>query len=504
MPRSSLCRLAVPCLFAAWVASFCPASLVAQDLDAADRGLKHHQEGQVHTAAKRCVDANSPESAELLLEVMDREGRLSRNHFEAGHYRDIVFDYLIKLTDTYAKRRVADEVNKNKKNPFARQWAVEALGHFGGHEFGEFIERGLVDKDAGVRRWAAWSAGKVRYEHAAKKLERVARDRDDYARGNAIEALARIDAAAYGPGFVEGVRSDKSAAVRCALLGAAMELVPATAESLAQAALEDEDWRPRMQAVENLSKTKTKTAVDALIERGLHDNRSLIARKALEGLQTLTGEPISQVDVWPRWWADNRETFQFPEASGEVAERGEGNQTVTFEGIPVDSDHVAFVIDKSYWMQRDAVSKGVTRNEAAYVELEAVLSRLTGEPMFNIYVYDEEVNALSKKMLPLTPANAKRALRFAQSEAKGRSKDMWAALEMVVSDPKIDTVYLLSSGEADVGLYCHGNRIGRHIGDLHRFHKTIIHAIAYTEREGDRWHVEQPAKATGGTFRAVE
>ena len=81
---------------------------------------------------------------------------------------------------------------------------------------------------------------------------------------------------------------------------------------------------------------------------------------------------------------------------------------------------------------------------------------------------------------------------------------MWLALEQVVSDPDIDTVYLISSGEADSGLYVHGNRIGRHLADLNRFHQTTVHAICYGETEWDQSHVEAVAKATGGTFRVVK
>src|SRR5690606_8521989 len=172
---------------------------------------------------------------------------------------------------------------------------------------------------------------------------------------NAIEALARIDPQFSGT-VQAAIRDDKSGGVRAALLAAAPEVCQAECEALAVAALKDEDWRPRMQAVDNLRSTKTKTSVDALIT-ALHDARPAVGTRALTSLQKLTGQPIVQKEVWPKWWADNRETFQFPESS-DGAKPKRADATVAFEGIPLDSDHVAFVLDKSIWMQKPVQSSG--------------------------------------------------------------------------------------------------------------------------------------------------
>jgi len=74
-------------------------------------------------------------------------------------------------------------------------------------------------------------------------------------------------------------------------------------------------------------------------------------------------------------------------------------------------------------------------------------------------------------------------------------------LEKVVSDPDIDTAYLLSSGEPDTGLYVHYNRVTRHLRDLNRFHKVVVHTIVYSERKWFRDQLEKIALATGGEFK---
>ncbi|MGK0301596.1 MAG: hypothetical protein ACI89X_002475 [Planctomycetota bacterium] len=346
--------------------------------------------------------------------------------------------------------------------------------------------------------------GKIGYEPAIKKLKALSVHANEYVRGNAIEALARIDAQFSGT-MQTAIKGDRSAGVRAALLAAAPDLCKGVAESLAVAALKDTDWRPRMQAVDNLRSTKSKTSVDALIT-ALNDARSAVGVRAMTSLQTLTGQPISQQEVWPKWWADNRETFEFPESSDGSTKAKRKQATIAFEGIPLDSDHVAFVIDKSIWMQKKVESSDQqeTRDEASLDELRNVIKKLTDTDVeFSIWVYDEEVQRLGKKSVKLTKKAAARALKFASSEATGKEKNVWQVLEQVVMDPKIDTIYYISSGEADAGLYVHGERLGRHIADLNRFYKKTIHSIAYSQK-GYFPHVKPISDMTGGTFRGIE
>ena len=103
----------------------------------------------------------------------------------------------------------------------------------------------------------------------------------------------------------------------------------------------------------------------------------------------------------------------------------------------------------------------------------------------------------------MTKKSAKRALKFASSEPGGKSKDQWQVLEEVVREPDIDKIYFICSGEADAGLYVHGNRIGSHLRDLNRFCKKTVHAVAYSEK-GFHHHVKAVSDATGGTFRGTE
>ncbi len=465
------------------------------ELDRARQLLAERNEGQVREGAELCVKANSAAAVEVLLEVLEQTERRTHLHLSPGHYRDIVWDALVKITDLYARRRVEHEL-KTGRDPNVRQWCAELLGLYGEVGFGDTLKRALQAKDEDVVRQAARALGLLKFDGAIAQLQTLTKHRNDYVRANAIEALARIDQAQLGP-FTAAIVQDRSGGVRCALLGAAPQLCGEQTEALCTAALRDPDWRPRLQAVQNLGQIKTKTSVDGLVV-ALRDGRPVVAARAMHELQELTGQPIQQVEVWEKWWADNRATFGFPDQRG-VAKRDVG--TVAYNGVPVDSDHVAFLIDKSVMMQARLTAKGTSKEEAAHAELQQVLEKLDAKITFNVFNYDVAVTAFEKKAVPLTDKSRKRALEFAREKSVGKEKDIWQALAAVVADPTLDTAYLLSSGEPDTGLYVHWNRVTRHLADLNRFHKVTVHAVAYTDNEWFRDQLQKIAETTGGHFR---
>jgi HEAT repeat protein len=481
--------------------AFAAATLSAQaksspDLDRARQQLQDRTEEQVTEGAQLCARLDSVPAVEALLEVIEQTERRTFQHLPPGHYRDIVWDALVKIKDTYARKRVELEL-KNSHDESVRSWCAELLGIYGDATFGDTLRHALSAKNGDeVVRQAARALGMLKYADAVPQLVPLCQDKNDYVRANAIEALARIDQARV-VALTTAIAKDKSGGVRCALLGAAPELCGDDTEALCTAALHDPDWRPRMQAVENLGHIKTKTSVDALIA-ALRDGRPVVAARAERELQELTGQPIKQREMWEKWWADNRAAFAFPEKRGVAKHEG---GTVAYNGVPVDSDHVAFLIDKSVQMRATLQSKGMPKEEAAQQELQQVLVKLSDKITFNVFDYDIEVRAFAKKAVPLTPKSRERALAFAGEKSDGKEKDIWQALVTVVDDPTLDTAYLLSSGEPDTGLYVHWNRVTRHLADLNRFHKVTVHAIAYTDSEWFRDQLLKIAEVTGGEFQ---
>jgi HEAT repeat protein len=484
------------CAFLALLGLAAPA--FPEDLSRAKQLLAAPGEKDVRLGADACANANSPEAVELLLDVLERDLGPARPHLASAHYRDIAWEGLERISAPAARDRVEKELRTNRKNAFVRQWCAELLGIYGDERFGPTLTKALADSHEGVRRWAARSLGLLRHAPAAPALERLLKDEDPMVRANAHEALAWIDPAASKERYLEALRQDPDGGVRCALLGAVPGLYREASRDLAAAALKDADWRPRMQAVDNLALLRTKESMDALVEAA-GDVRPAVADRAATTLQRFTGKEIRDGASWKGWWAENRATFAFPEGDAAAPEAKEP-KTVAY-GLPLVSDHVAFLLDKSARMADVLQATKTSKDRAAHDELQRVLSGLHGRLVFQVYVYREEVEAFRKEPVALDPKEQEKALRFVARQGTKGAKDIWKALETVVGDPAIDTAYLLSSGEPDVGLYVHWNRVTRHLQDLNRFHKVVVHTVVYSESQWFRDQLEKIAAATGGRFQ---
>ena len=81
---------------------------------------------------------------------------------------------------------------------------------------------------------------------------------------------------------------------------------------------------------------------------------------------------------------------------------------------------------------------------------------------------------------------------------------IWGALLAVLGDPTIDTVFLLSSGEPEVGLYVHHNRVVDHLVDWNRFRKMVVHGVAYSKSKWNQDQIRHISEGTGGSFMIVD
>lgn len=460
-------------------------------LDEAADLLNAREEGVRHKGAEILLELNSVDSVAVMLDFMNREN---------PHTRDIVWDALIKIRDPYARKRVELELKRNKSNAEVRQWCAEALGIYGDAAFGESLKKALGDKFEPVQRAAARSLGKIAYEPAARALLKASRDKDHYLRANAIEALARIDPEKYLKNVEKGLE-DKSPEVRTAVLGITPSVYPDQAEAWAAAALDDEDWRPRMQAVDNLAGIRTKASVDMLIS-AIGDGRPVVSRRAVVSLQKMTRQKWTLTQQWQLWWQENREIFNFPRGKHRFqATRDE--RYATYNKIQVVSDRVAFLIDKSQGMS-SRLKNSKTKDERAHEELDATLGRLSGDFVFNVYTYAKDLQAFQRKPLTLNSKSHKAALEFVATKPNVGNKDIWAALETLVESEDFDTIFLQSSGEPEIGLYVHWNRVVDHLADLNRFHKVVVHSVAYSDSDWYRTQLRKIAESTGGEFAFEE
>lgn len=472
----------------------------AERLQQAEKLLRSGAEPSVRQGAELCLQINSAAAMELLLQVL---------RGDQPHFRDIVWETLPRFTDPYARQLVETELKQQKKDAELRQWCAEALGRFGDPTPGPALEKALGDSSLEVRRAAARALGLVKFAPAAKALHKAAADKDPELRANAIEALARIGDA-DGPALLAQGLRDADPGVRTALLAVVPQLLPQQAEAAAREGLQDEDWHVRVQALENLGALASLDTVDALIP-AVADPRPAVARRAIVILRALTGARWNTSAEWEAWWKEHRDAAvagasaaASASASASAHAEAEADSTVaTYNGIQVYSDHVAFLIDCSSDMDAVSETKGRPKSELARAELAQTLERLPGSVKFNVYAYSSEVEAWQKEPAAVNARNTRAALAFLDKVPPRGSKNIWLALTTAAADPEIDTVFLLSSGEPEVGEYVHYNRVVEHLLDLNRFRKLVVHTVVYSD---EKWYQDQLIKiseATGGKFIAV-
>lgn len=493
--------------------SLCALFLSASGDPRLDRAKELFRDGAEDTcrqAARICREVNNVDAAEIMLEVLDSTG--FGPSLPAGHYRDIVWEEIVSLTDPYAKARVELELKKNKSNAWTRAWCAQLLGIYGDQDFALSLTKALKDKDAKVRAAAAEALGKLPLPvdgaasvKAIKALSKVSHGKDPMERANAWIAMLKLNPGANRVAYLaatEGRAADKDGGTRCAMLGALKEISPSDVEAVSARALDDEDWRVRLQAIEHLGTTKSKTAIDRLMEC-FDDPRPILVRSAVTHLRALTGQVHREPQAWQAWWAEKRDSFEFPEGDAEAEKpTSEGLTVAVYNGIRVDSDHVAFLIDKSSAMAENLSSQGMSKEIFAQKQLEEVLGQLPEGVHFNVYTYELDFEVFSEKEpAEVGKKSIRKALDFVDDQPLRGSKDIWQILEHVVSNPEIDTIYLLSSGEPDTGKYVHWNRVTEHLIDINRFQKVTVHTIAYTESKWFQDQLEKIALASGGEFK---
>jgi len=113
--------------------------------------FQSNKEEDCRAATDGCVAKNSIPAVELLFEVLGLESDRG-NYLPSAHYRDIVWDGLLRISDRYARGRIEQELLKNKKSAWLRQWCAELLGEYGDAAYGPGLLEALHDKDLGVKR----------------------------------------------------------------------------------------------------------------------------------------------------------------------------------------------------------------------------------------------------------------------------------------------------------------------------------------------------------------
>lgn len=382
-------------------------------------------------------------------------------------------------------------------SPLARLHACRVAGK----DLEDAVAERLSDPDARVRSEAAKA---LKSPAAASRLaELVRRDPDSIVRAHAFEALAPAEALALLPTAAKDSQAPlrQIAAERAAALGD---------PSVLEALLADRDWRVRSTAIASLPRTRE--AVGWLIAR-MDKEDSRLQVEVLRRLESISGKDLGpEPRPWRDWWAVNRETFTPSGTPGAPANSVPQTQAAAFFDIPVSSTRALFVLDLSGSMREPAPGGAGSKLDAAKQGMLATLRALPASARFGIlglgcnedgdYVdRDKKTWGGRLQLRPASPAAKADAERFVRGlEARGWT-NLYDGLELALTDPEADTIFLYSDGGASKGALVATAEILEELRRRNRFQRIQIHTVEVPGERNpadNRRLLAEIAAATGG------
>ncbi len=277
--------------------------------------------------------------------------------------------------------------------------------------------------------------------------------------------------------------------------------LPGVASERAADFLAHHQWQVRLGALQGLRGTDG--AVEGIIGRlDRFDRRFHLEAGAV--LRDLTGTDLpADPTVWRDWWKANGEDFRAGRYSPLRVKIRPGPGRTTFYEIPIVSDRVCFVIDRSASMRVHG------RFGTAKKELKRLLDEMPDGASVNIIFFGETTACFARSMRVLDRSTRREAETFIDRQLYDRGTDLYRALEKALAlvgsaetgslrEDGPDTIVVLSDGQATVGRLVDDELVGRVVARRARYLRPVIHAISLTS---DAPSMKILAGLTGGEYR---
>lgn len=431
----------------------------------------------------------TPEAVEIILAYADVEGAGARAAVEAA---------LTRCAGEANDRLLAERLGDRRTSEAWRRLLLELLAARTGPIADEALRDALEDSADLVRTRAIELLGTRGDPTVLGALRKHLRTKDPAELREVIVAIGRLSGGDedWADELLDLSRDDEVAA----RLGAAVALVELRSEEAVRRLhelLEDEDWRVRVEAVQQVGNLRRRASVPTLIGRLEHEH-GRVARDISSVLRLMTGQDHGLTATrWQAWWSSEGSTFRLPAyevalaAERERAKRRRENVTVaTFYGLEVVSDRASFVLDTSGSMAAPAGgaggrtraggggSVGPTRLDVAKQELEKALRGLSPGTLFNLVFFDTAVDPWRDELVEHEERSLAAAVEFSFAQRASGGTNIHDALLLAFEDERVDTLYLLSDGDPTAGKVTDPERILDRIGQLNRTRKLEINTIS--------------------------
>jgi hypothetical protein len=254
-------------------------------------------------------------------------------------------------------------------------------------------------------------------------------------------------------------------------------------------------------AVQALARCRLRSSIPLLIYRLGKERESEVRRALGHALHLLTHQVFfDDAALWGRWWHDRKGDFVLPPTRPRTRPilGGERRTVATFYGVPVVSHRVIFVLDRSASMlQRSGGGSWISRYGVAKRELMGAVDGLGEGARVNVILFGTEVWQWKPLPVPVTaPTRAELEKSVEALEPEGGTY-LFDALEAALTQPGVETIFLLSDGEPSGGRFVATADILREARRLNETPRATIHCIAVGRHST---LLEQLARAHGGRY----
>lgn len=478
-----------------------PAGCAARDLDPVEAYMKLRRDRDPKVrleAVKQLVEARGAEAIRALLIALEdsdpKVGAEAQELLCAG--RDRTDEVEALATQGLAHRQAA-----------VRLAVVRALGAVAGKAVPQLV--GALDHDdPAVRREAAAALGAAGEDLASPALHARLADDDALVRAEACAAIGALRGAEAVGAAVAVLRGDRAGEPRIAaakVLGA-----HPCAQALEHLSLlaADRSWSLRVAVAQALAEhrveaTMARGAAKALVRALERESRLRVRWAQAEALLDLTGIDFGPDPArWVAWFAEAGATFEPPSRPRRKAAPTQGSTRGGLLELPIDSDHVAFVLDASSSMN-DPRTPGAhkTKREALLEAFEGAVNRLPEGSRMNVIPFATEPRPFKPSLFDADRAARRAAVRYLErTRADGRT-NIHDALELALADPDADTVVLLTDGAPSEGRHTARRAILASLEVMNRYRLARVHTVEVGSLStSPRWRgfMLQIAQSTGG------
>lgn len=495
--------LAMPSAVAAALAPLVVAPVAADDLAALDKKLHSGEERERREAVIGLAKLGGKEGWTRVIDALKDPSPMVGDEAE------------MQLAGLDVAELVEDLVGKRGLGAGDERVVVRAAGAIGGLERVEVpaakLTPALGSKSVAVRRALRASVERLAGRGKLGAPGRVAgaldgwtkSSEDPEVRAAGLAALARLPEQ-LPPTPSDLARDGDPAPVTCAILRLLVGATDPKARAFVAACATSPERSVRAQVVELVA---TKPDVDGLklLVRMLETEANRRVAWEIDGvLEKLSGlSGGGKVEFW-RGWVDGLGGDWKP-ATGErkASEHAGDTNAPKLAGFPIVSSSVAILVDfsGSTWEKR---ADGKTRKERLEVELSKALESLPADTLFNVIPYTNEPIPFEKSLVPATPQNVQRALKFFAGSKQSGKGNVWDAIELALGDTRVDTILVLTDGAPTGGIRWNVDLMRERYVERNRFRHVAFDAILVDAKKGlaDRWR--RWCEAAGGRTLVVE